>query len=185
MKFKMINKKDIQCVVSEEEMKNYGLNVDDIFGNTQKAQSFLNQILDLVEERTGCLVGDGAKTVQAVCLPGNAVALTFSDSAVEEEKAKPGKKIEIVTFRSLAESIVFSQKLCFERYDSSMLCREKSDICLIVDLSTCNTGDVDCFLSVASEFAENVLEDEYAAAYLEEHATILIPQHALQVLADL
>ena len=70
MKVKMINGNDIQCVVTEEEIRQYGLEMNDIFSNTGKAQSFLNEILDLVEEETGCVVGDGAKTVQAVCLSG-------------------------------------------------------------------------------------------------------------------
>ena len=127
MKFKMINGNDIQCVVTEEEMKQYGLGINDIFSNTQKAQSFLNEILDLVEEETGCFVGDGAKTVQAVCLPDNAVALTFSDRKGAEDTVSElaEKKIAVLGFHTIAEAIAFTRSLDFSGYEHAMFCTEK------------------------------------------------------------
>lgn len=184
MKFKMINGSDIQCVVTEEEMRSYGLEVNDIFSNTQKAQYFLNEILDRVEEETGYFIGDGAKTVQAVCLPGNAVALTFSDS---EEESVPEiiseKKIEVLRFQTITDAGLFCQKLNWEKYHTGILCKEKESFYLIVDLSECDMADTNHFLAVASEFAEDITEDEWKAAYLGEHAKVVIPEYALQALA--
>lgn len=187
MKFKMINGNDIQCVVTEEEMRQYGLGINDIFSNTQKAQYFLNEILDLVEEETGYFIGDGAKTVQAVCLPGNAVALTFSDKEdVEQEFCEEcGRKLEVLQFKTIAETIAFTRKLDADRYDKAMFCKERDNFYLIVDLSSSNVQEIDHFLAAAFEYAGTVEEDEWRAAYLGEHASVLIKKDAVNVLASL
>lgn len=189
MKVKMINGNDIQCVVTEEEIRQYGLEMNDIFSNTGKAQSFLNEILDLVEEETGCVVGDGAKTVQAVCLPGNAVALTFSDreSAEFQEEASllPEKKLEVLGFGTITEAIAFTRSLDFTEYDRAKFCKEKEIFYLIVDLTGSSAKKIDHFFAAAFEYARTVEEDEWRASYLEEHATVLIGQHAMHVLAGL
>ena len=46
----MIDGSNIQCVVTEEEMQRYGLRVEDIFSNTEKAQDFLKHKLQHVQE---------------------------------------------------------------------------------------------------------------------------------------
>ena len=189
MKVKMINGNDIQCVVTEEEIRQYGLEMNDIFSNTGKAQSFLNEILDLVEEETGCVVGDGAKTVQAVCLPGNAVALTFSDREgaefPEEASLLPEKKLEVLGFGTITEAIAFTRSLDFTEYDRAKFCKEKEIFYLIVDLTGSSAKKIDHFFAAAFEYARTVEEDEWRASYLEEHATVLIGQHAMHVLAGL
>lgn len=187
MKFKMINGNDIQCVVTEEEMKQYGLGINDIFSNTQKAQSFLNEILDLVEEETGCFVGGGAKTVQAVCLPDNAVALTFSDRKGAEDTVSElaEKKIAVLGFHTIAEAIAFTRSLDFSGYEHAMFCTEKDMFYFVVDMTKCSVAEIDHFFAAAFEYAETVEEDEWRAAYLDEHARILVPRHAMHVLADL
>lgn len=188
MKFKMINGNDIQCVITEEEMKQYGLGINDIFSNTLKAQYFLNEILDMVEEETGYFIGDGAKTVQAVCLPGNAVALTFSD---REEDVEPEydeeyeKQLEVLQFKTIAETIAFTRKVDVSKYDKAMFCKEKDSFYLVVDLTNSNVQEMDFFLAAAFEYAGTVEENEWRAAYLGEHASILIKEHAMHVLAGL
>lgn len=187
MKFKMINGSNIQCVVTEEEMERYGLKVEDIFSNTQKAQSFLNEILDLAEEEMGCPIGDGTKTVQAVCIPGNALVLTFSDKEetltedTEEELAMLG----ILYFHTVAEIIAFAKKVSWGRYENTALYKEKEDLILIADLSNADIEGVDQFFAAAFEFATDVEENMWKATFLREHAKVVIPNHALQVLMNL
>lgn len=184
----MIDGSNIQCVVTEEEMERYGLKVEDIFSNTQKAQSFLNEILDMAEEEMGCPIGDGTKTVQAVCIPGNALVLTFSDKEdvrTEENAEEDMPLIGILYFKTIAEIIAFCQKLSWGRYDNAVLYKEKENLTLVVDLSNADITEVDQFFAAAFEFAASVEENMWKSAFLREHGQIVLPNHALQVLMRL
>lgn len=182
----MINGSNIQCVVTEEEMEHYGLRVEDIFSNTEKAQDFLNEILDIAEEEMGCPVGDGTKTVQAVCIPGNALVLTFSD---KKEMVTEENEVEeftgILHFNTLSECIAFGKKIEWGRYDNAALYKDKNGLTLIVDLSDADMREVDRFFAAAFEFAQSVEENSWKAAFLREHAKTIIPEHALQILVNL
>lgn len=54
-----------------------------------------------------------------------------------------------------------------------------------MDLTGSSAKKIDHFFAAAFEYARTVEEDEWRASYLEEHATVLIGQHAMHVLAGL
>ena len=54
-----------------------------------------------------------------------------------------------------------------------------------MDLIGSSAKKIDHFFAAAFEYAGTVEEDEWRASYLEEHATVLIGQHAMHVLAGL
>ncbi|MDD6169837.1 MAG: adaptor protein MecA [Lachnospiraceae bacterium] len=182
----MIDGSNIQCVVTEEEMQRYGLRVEDIFSNTEKAQDFLNEILDMAEEEMGCPMGDGTKTVQAVCIPGNALVLTFSDKKeIATEESGIEEFTGILYFNTLSECIAFGKKVEWGRYDDAALYKDQNRLVLIVDLKDADMREVDWFFAAAFEFAQSVEENSWKAAFLREHAKTIIPEHALQVLVNL
>ena len=79
MKFKRIDVETVRCLVSEEELQENGLNMDDFLQNGEKTEGFLRKIVSLAEEEVGYKVPGGSLSVQASILPNRVLSLTFSE----------------------------------------------------------------------------------------------------------
>lgn len=79
MKFKRIDVETVRCLVSEEELLENGLNMDDFLTNGEKTEGFLRKIVSMAEEEVGYKVPGGSLSVQASILPNRVLSLTFSE----------------------------------------------------------------------------------------------------------
>ena len=50
MDFQRIDKNTVQCRMTEEEMNEYGFEIEDFFTNQEKSRAFLEQIVERAEE---------------------------------------------------------------------------------------------------------------------------------------
>ena len=53
MEYKKINDYTINCIVTKQDMENFGLNLDEIFNHTKKSDEFLHHIVDEAKEELG------------------------------------------------------------------------------------------------------------------------------------
>ena len=79
MKFKRINVDTVRCIVSETELNENGLQMDDFLQNDGKTEEFLRMIISRAEEEVGFHVQGGPLSVQVAVLPEHLLALTFSE----------------------------------------------------------------------------------------------------------
>lgn len=79
MKFKRINMDTVRCIVSETELNENGLQMDDFLQNDGKTEEFLRKIVSMAEEEVGFKVQGGPLSVQVAVLPEHLLALTFSE----------------------------------------------------------------------------------------------------------
>ncbi|MBQ7506100.1 MAG: adaptor protein MecA [Lachnospiraceae bacterium] len=79
MKFKRIDVETVRCLVSEEELQENGLNMDDFLSNGEKTEGFLRKIVSMAQEEVGYKVPGGSLSVQASILPNRVLSLTFSE----------------------------------------------------------------------------------------------------------
>lgn len=79
MKFKRIDVETVRCLVSEEELQQNGLDMDDFLKNGEKTEDFLRKIVTLAEEEVGYKVPGGSLSVQASILPNHVLSLTLSE----------------------------------------------------------------------------------------------------------
>lgn len=79
MKFKRIDVETVRCLVSEEELQENGLDMDDFLKNGEKTEDFLRKIVSLAEEEVGYKVPGGSLSVQASILPNHVLSLTLSE----------------------------------------------------------------------------------------------------------
>ena len=79
MKFKRINVDTVRCIVSETELNENGLQMDDFLHYFGKTEEFLRKIVSLAEEEVGFKVQGGPLSVQVAVLPEHLLALTFSE----------------------------------------------------------------------------------------------------------
>ncbi len=85
MEFSRIGTHTIRCVISEEEISDLGYTIEDILGNAEKTQEFMNEIFDIAEQELGMKFDMGLKTVRADFLPNHTISLTFSESASQKK----------------------------------------------------------------------------------------------------
>ena len=77
MEFSRVGQHTIKCVISEEEIMELGFSMDEIMGNGERTQAFMNQIFDMAEKEFETKFDMGIKTVRADFLPDHTLSLTF------------------------------------------------------------------------------------------------------------
>ena len=59
MRFKRVDKSTVRCIVSQDEIEERGLKIEDLIKNGDKAQEFLNEVVDMAEEEIGFKMTSG------------------------------------------------------------------------------------------------------------------------------
>lgn len=79
MRFKRISTDTVRCIVTQDELKENGLEMDDFLSNNGRTEEFLRKMIALAEQEVGFKVQGGPLTIQVAVLPENKLALTFSE----------------------------------------------------------------------------------------------------------
>ena len=79
MRFKRISTDTVRCIVTQDELKANGLEMDDFLSNDGRTEDFLRKMIALAEQEVGFKVQGGPLTIQVAILPENKLALTFSE----------------------------------------------------------------------------------------------------------
>ncbi|MCR4674663.1 MAG: adaptor protein MecA [Lachnospiraceae bacterium] len=79
MKFTKLNENSIRCVISQDEMTEYGVNLDDLMDDREKAEDFLRVILDEAKTEVDFHTSGEALNVQLSIMPDGDIALMISD----------------------------------------------------------------------------------------------------------
>lgn len=79
MRFKRISTDTVRCIITQDELKENGLEMDDFLSNNSRTEDFLRKMIALAEQEVGFKVQGGPLTIQVAVLPENKLALTFSE----------------------------------------------------------------------------------------------------------
>ena len=79
MEFSRVGEHTIRCVISEQEIEEMGYSLEDLMTNSEKSQTFMNQIFDMAEQEFQMNFDLGIRTVRADFLPDHNISLTFSE----------------------------------------------------------------------------------------------------------
>lgn len=79
MTFKRIDDETVCCIVTEDDMLDHGLEVEDFLQNKEKVQDFLHKIVERAEEEVGYEAKKGILSMQVAMLPEHSLAITFSE----------------------------------------------------------------------------------------------------------
>lgn len=79
MKYKKINEATVQCIISEDDMTEYGLTLSDIFERNEKGEGFLRDIIERAHEEVGYQIGNGNIAMQITPLKDKGLVVTFTD----------------------------------------------------------------------------------------------------------
>lgn len=78
MKYKKINDATVQCIISEEDMLEYGLTLSDIFERNEKGEGFLRDIIERAYDEVGYTVNGDNIAMQITPLRDKGLAVTFT-----------------------------------------------------------------------------------------------------------
>ena len=79
MRFKRISTDTVRCIITQDELKENGLDMDDFLSNNGRTEEFLRKMIEQAEQEVGFKVQGGPLTIQVAVLPENKLALTFSE----------------------------------------------------------------------------------------------------------
>jgi len=86
MKFTKLNKTDIRCVLTEQELFDNGLNLDDIMAKTEATKRFFRQIMDQAALKLGIIREDGIRmaSAQISVLEDRSISIVFHEADLED-----------------------------------------------------------------------------------------------------
>ncbi len=89
MRIKRISTDTVRCLITEDELRENGLEVSDFLSNDGRTEEFLRMVMSRAEEEVGFKMHGGPMTVQVAVLPEHTMALTFSEK-------QPGNFMELL-----------------------------------------------------------------------------------------
>lgn len=114
MKFKRIDEDTVCCLLTEEDIQEYGLETQDFLMDREKVHGFLETIVEQAKEEVGYESRSGMLAMQIAVLPDNGVAITFSEK--EEDNV-----------RNMIEQIMSGNKMLDDIAGRFMQEREKAE----------------------------------------------------------
>lgn len=84
MKFRRIDEETVRCIISKEDMQEYGIVLEDFFKNKGKIHDFLHVVVERAEQEVGYEPKDGMLSMQIMPLSANTISITFSEQGNED-----------------------------------------------------------------------------------------------------
>lgn len=79
MTFQKLDDNTVRCILSEEDMNEHGLRIEDFFVNKDKARNFLEDVVKQAQDEVGYEATGDTLAMQVMPLPHNGLAITFSE----------------------------------------------------------------------------------------------------------
>ena len=81
MEFKRINKDTVTCIITEDDMFEQGIKLEDLFEKKKEAMDFLHEVMKKAEEEVDYKPTGAFMPMQITVLPDHSISLTLSENA--------------------------------------------------------------------------------------------------------
>ncbi len=81
MEFKRINKDTITCIITEDDMFEQGIKLEDLFEKKKEAMDFLHEVMKKAEEEVDYKPTGSFMPLQITVLPDHSISLTLTENA--------------------------------------------------------------------------------------------------------
>ena len=81
MEFKRIDKDTVNCIITEDDMFEQGIRLEDLFEKKKEAMDFLHEVMKKAEEEVDYKPTGSFMPLQITVLPDHSVSLTLSENA--------------------------------------------------------------------------------------------------------
>lgn len=79
MRYKKINDATVQCIITAEDMLEYGLTLSDIFERNEKGEGFLRDIIERAHDEVGYMISGENIAMQITPLQNKGLVVTFTN----------------------------------------------------------------------------------------------------------
>lgn len=127
MTFQKLDEYTVRCILSEEDMIEHDLRVEDFFTIKDKARSFLEDVVRQAQDEVGYETNGETLAMQVMPLPKNGLAITFSDRSEHALQSMLGhirSAIEGIQNQELDEML---EQVVVERAEDQDIEEKKAD----------------------------------------------------------
>lgn len=208
MEFSVLNKQTVQCVMTEAEVADYGMDKKLIYQNDDRVREFFRRIMRRAEQETGFSRERGSIMVHASFLSDESLEITFSTDTshgtaedifdVTNQKTgnkSSGMKNESQTMRQKGISLaVFKSKQLANIMDfcvtapkdlRSWLYKYNNVYFILADICSYSIHETAVLFNLADEYMDGICYTNGITAFLMEHGTCMIEEHAVGILGQL
>lgn len=82
MKFEKMDNGSLRCILTQDDLEQNGIELDDFFSNTQNAREFLEKLIRIAEDEVGFKATGNMMSIQAAFMSEDEIVLTFSESHI-------------------------------------------------------------------------------------------------------
>lgn len=82
MKFEKMENGSLRCTLTQDDLEQNGIELEDFFSNTPNAREFLEKLIRIAEDEVGYKTSGNMMSIQAAIMSEDEIVLTFSDSQV-------------------------------------------------------------------------------------------------------
>lgn len=206
MKYKKINDATVQCIVSADDMAEYGLALSDIFERSERGEEFLRVIIERAHDEVGYQISGGNIAMQITPLKNDGLVVTFTDERpadfrgmlhhikealqslseelIEEETAPRtfDDNRRMFVFSSLHQTMQYAAAIPNTYSVRSHLFKEGEDYYLVLEKNRLSYKSFNKISAQAVEFGNLIAVSEERLRYLEEHGECLIRNRAVSKL---
>lgn len=180
MEFVVLDKQTIQCVMSEKEIADYGMDKRTIYQNDARTADFFRQVMHRAQQETGFVKKGKNIAVHAAFLADESLEITFS---VDEEQAAAGLEVVVLKSDSLFGMADFCRKAGLSKHTSLYI--HQGSYFLLAQATGYEVRDAAALLCLADEYIDGSCCIKSMAAYIMEHGRCMLKGNAAKVLSSL
>ena len=191
MRFKRINSKTISCYITQDDMKEVGIRIDDIFERRKKAVDFIRGIISKASEAESLKLDGDYTSMRITVLPDKSLCLTLSSDANDTPEAQVlqqnAQNVYIYRFESMADLIRCCRHIAegTEMFTALYQDPDTQEYYLLIRRLEHSGKDYERLVLSVNEFAQLMPSSESRAAWLAEHMKCLIEENVIEVLTAL
>ncbi|MCD7725632.1 MAG: adaptor protein MecA [Clostridiales bacterium] len=212
MKYKKINDATVQCIITQEDMMEYGLTLTDIFERNEKGEEFLRDVIERAHDEVGYQINNGNIAMQITPLKDKGLVVTFTDESPAAFKdilqhlkevlqdvsmelsrqdgteggPETGQQYEenrrMFVFASLHQAMQYTASIPNRYSVRSHLYKEGEAYYLVLEKNRLSHKTFNKISAQAVEFGNLIAVSEDRLLYLEEHGECLIRDRAVSKL---
>lgn len=209
MRYKKINDATVQCIITAEDMLEYGLTLSDIFERNEKGEGFLRDIIERAHEEIGYQINGENIAMQITPLKDKGLVVTFTDESPmgfkdilqhlkdvlqgmseefgrQDETSAEGGPVEtfdenrrMFVFASLHQVMQYTASIPNTLSVKSHLYKEGDVYYLVMEKNRLSYKMFNKISAQAVEFGNLIAVSEERMQYLEEHGECLIADRAV------
>ncbi len=187
MKFSVLDKQTLQCVMTEAEAADYGMDRKAIYENDKRAEDFFRKIMQKAQQETGFMKKKGSIAVHAAFVSDEKLEITFYADMKKplSENAEENVLAVSAVFKTkhLDNMIRFCKKA--PKGLDAGLYKYHGMYFLLADLDGFEVRDTAALFILADEFMDEITSAQSITVYLKEHGQCIIREHAADLLGSI